>query len=701
MTYPVNRNLIVPYKHVTLKSQFGQKAQNKQITSLSYPPSIQLNLATQTKIIQGQDLGKIFNKTRETLEKIAYDLNKPDIQNVITKIKANVDNYIMTRNPVELRDAEESLKKLETDFSKAFKDPSDELGYHKDLEGVDKSLSDFCKKLRRLALARRIETYYNISGKSTKESNSNIEIKAGGESRVTVTKPIESELIFRQSRELHDIESTEKDDLINESKQQLPKFFTDAMPKLIRSFFPRSEEGRLMPRQDGLKEACLLHFTLLKNFEPELYELTFKLAKELSQGSISNKEKPIMLIPFAAYQGEERLATEMLPALARQKIDLSKCPIYIFINGQSPAAISKLATNVQEASSSLSLRTNIIEGVPEKWGMGLKSIPVNTAIMAEVLSTRLNEDDSDIPIVLFDSDILGFKNDNALSDRKAISDSGTAIFTGLYQNDSTTMINSNVNYFLIDRLAHRQFSLVISNYDMKTEEQSTDAQKKEQMMPDVLGGNSMYSTILYCLFGGIKSHSVNEDQDFSNLVVGQTYKIFEIENKTDAEKNNLFHDATEHDYVVCDGGAITRTVDKNLPITMMFQTHDHNSSSSNIRLNAIDAEKAQEINSTRIIEEIEIILLNAIARSNQFINNNVNNSNRDAATNEIFARKLEKFSELFNAEIEAALPGEKTTKLKLEPINQDASKIPQIRISFNGQERIFDFDLIKEKYKEG
>jgi len=235
MTYPINRNRIVPYKHVALKSQFGQKAQNKQITSLSYPPSIQLNLATQTKIIQGQDLGKIFNKTRETLEKIAYDLNKPDIQNVITKIKANVDNYIMTRNPVELRDAEESLKKLETDFSKAFKDPSDELGYHKDLEGVDKSLSDFCKKLRRLALARRIETYYNISGKSTKESNSNIEIKAGGESRVTVTKPIESELIFRQSRELHDIESTEKDDLINESKQQLPKFFTDAMPKFYTS----------------------------------------------------------------------------------------------------------------------------------------------------------------------------------------------------------------------------------------------------------------------------------------------------------------------------------------------------------------------------------------------------------------------------------------------------------------------------------
>lgn len=202
----------------------------------------------------------------------------------------------------------------------------------------------------------------------------------------------------------------------------------DDLQTLVKTCFPiggnlQDMTLSLKPRTKGFKHALRLYFNNLKNHEPENYDFCLQAAQNISQQKKVNGEVQAF-INTAVYQDETNL-THYLEELSAQDFDKSKCPIYLFINGDNQEKIlervkdvEKFMTLQSEVKSLLGeqfkkedeLDIKVVATQLDHYRHGLKTIPLNVALMDIALGDRLA--DKDIAAIYLDADIQKFSGEN-------------------------------------------------------------------------------------------------------------------------------------------------------------------------------------------------------------------------------------------------------------------------------------------------
>lgn len=655
---------------------------------------------------------KVIHSALATIDQLAYDLEGSVGKDFFTELKT----LVQRAQPLELQKAESELKKLETTFSANFKDPSEELALNQDLTGCSPQLEKFTCYLRKLALARRLETYYALPQNTVSQQVQELVIDSTNYGKpvsyplARVSGRLDTSQIFHQSENLFGIShGLSKKDKLVESESKRQSLFKDNMPRLVRSSFPIDEAGVLTSRDQGLMAATIIHLALMKNFEPEAYNLALQLGSSIAKQSSYKGSKPLMLLPIAAHHSEDYIASHLLPALSHQDIELSRCPIFLFVNGNDPDKIAQILSDIDsfKANDNSGLDINVIVAEPSQWGMGLKSIPLNVGIITQLINGNFAINDADIPIILFDSDVIKLANNHSLQERSSLINEGKAIYTGRFTNSSEMLLAANVNYLILNRLEELIFQSGLVKADVA---EAGIAKDIEDPITNygVMGGNGMYSMMLFTLFNGIKPYAVHEDVESSHVIISQTAKAFGVTSKSDGVAKGIFTDRTETDKVTCDGGSIIRTVDANLPIIQQFDSHSHNAKKAGFGLTPIDHSEPSLVNTERLRQELEFASIKILNNSLYFIQRYTgkektpDNESWRPEVNSIFTRKIQALETALN-ELLTGLPesihfdsASTRPQIKLEVQFKSDNQVPDIAITMDGKTSIANLEAFKD-----
>ncbi len=376
---------------------------------------------------------------------------------------------------------------------------------------------------------------------------------------------------------------------------------------LTRKLLVTDDEGKFKPRNTGLF-AALRHFSdTLKASQATLFKACDQAADELL------KQRPFATIPqqvycIAAHQSEEHLVN-LIDRIAGQSITKHNASVFIFLNGDNPA--QKLEELKEKAKQHPNLDLRIISAsIPKgSWRMGLKSLGTNIAMLT--LSKALQgKEHADITLAFGDADILRYSSPDHLMNQIQQISSGGLIHEGPYKDDFPSLFLSHINIGIAGMFWKALGAVCDSQPQIKKDEVS-----KHPPSYVLVGGNSACSMILAALTGGVPAHPLY----FEDVAIGNATKEL-LKGSHQIETHQQFIDrgagpsveAATANYIVTDGGALIRTMQRNLPVTQAFGSHDPK---LNGKLTPLDFNEQTVLNEQRLVEDVAAMLEQQLVRT--------------------------------------------------------------------------------------
>lgn len=373
--------------------------------------------------------------------------------------------------------------------------------------------------------------------------------------------------------------------------------------KLVKRFFEFDKASNsLKPRSSGLKLALKIYLDQLKTFQPYLYEICLQAAHKINEQN-PERANPQAICTISVHQSETKLP-KLLQELEAQDFDKTKCPIYLFVNGNDQAMINTRLNEIEEfkkANPDLDLR--VIAAELDDWRYGLKCIPLITALMSLALRPCW-DNDQDIATILFDADIERFHTKHTIKTHIAEIHSGKIISSG---GGQITLPGEHMAYYIMN-LIRKSWDIILAiNQGFAFDKVFENFMTKGL---NCSGGNSALSTIMLVLGCGTAAHSCNEDTDLGYRTSSNIIRAFEPEirnlarigladalNDIDPENNDLVTEKRkqcmsanfyqriipvfsspinyEVKSVFYDSGAMFRAIETCRPLTDMWDNHDY------------------------------------------------------------------------------------------------------------------------------
>lgn len=523
-------------------------------------------------------------------------------------------------------------------------------------------------------------------------------------------------------------------EIISIEKQQHRNTLATSHNSLFRQFIP-ANNNQLQGQRTGFRQAALLYFSQLKTYQPYLYELCFRIASACFSALANtphNDAQPASAIStVSAWQDETRLVSGLLTEYQKQQVrHPAQFPLFVFINGNDPDKLAARTAEVQayltQQSPQNSLPIYAFSAQLNGWRMGLKCLPVIVGLMHRLLITsRLpanKRDDSDIAVNVFDADILAIRDHQNLQRKADNITAGMLNNHGSYHDDENLLAEQNSHYLLIAKLHKSIFKHLINRALI----QKQSLQKQSLTLTDIAslplklhacGANASWSALVYLLLGGMKAFSHNEVLDFVRLLSRSCEQAFDCHSPLQAQHQNLawFPSSTTksaapeqnkeptqdkaENSVLCDGGAVSRSVQSGVPIIEQFNVLAHDRTHL-YQLTPMDNNPDNPSNIRRIQQEIGFILAKYLGINDWIVKQHVNHTDQtpwqETTLTTLLAQQLSQLAHSFNTllqpisanvTLQLIAPGSDLSVRKHKKNNVDThpnlAVIPAIHMTFN------------------
>lgn len=445
---------------------------------------------------------------------------------------------------------------------------------------------EIIKTVRNISYKCKAFKYYNLPASKPAEVTLSKDTNIENQYSFPVHKfsePLDTKSIYSQSENFcisHEEGPFNKNNLYQLIKEQFPFEEVDGQIKLL-------------PRKHGLKNNLRMFFNNLKNYEPALYNYCLSAAKTLSKPGLENPPEAFTCI--TAHQSEEGLPHMMSLIKEQSLTQKDNSPVFLFINGNDQNLIDKRLLELEEfkkENPELDLRV-VTAQLPE-WRYGAKSISLVTSLMSLQLAGAIS--DKELTCLLFDGDLLGYENNQVMEVKNKVIQDGSVIECSGVKEDQGAMKSRNINFYLLDRINSLN---LFPNFSMLKTLGMKIKHEPQKLFFQAPGGNMSLSTILLTMFGGFSSYlKLWEDHDLSEKCSANLLNALSL----DSLQGNNHSQYTRGHAVICDGGAIDRTVLlRRLLCKDKFETHDGKEGNCT----AVDTSQPNLICTKRIQEEIE------------------------------------------------------------------------------------------------
>jgi|GEM_PF-5555551 len=470
-------------------------------------------------------------------------------------------------------------------------------------------------------------------------------------------------------------------EIISIEKQQHRNTLAISHNSLFRQFIP-ANNNQLQGQRSGFRQAALLYFSQLKTYQPYLYQLCFRIASACFSALANtphNSAQPASAIStVSAWQDETRLVSGLLTEYQKQQVrHPAQFPLFVFINGNDP---DKLATRTAEVQAYLaqqspknSLPIYALSAQLNGWRMGLKCLPVIVGLMHRLLvASRLPADyrnDSDVAVNVFDADILAIRDHQNLQRKADNITAGMLNNHGSYHDDENLLAEQNNHYLLIAKLHKSIFKHLINRALLQKQALTLTDIASLPLKLHACGANASWSALAYLLLGGMKAFSHNEVLDFVRLLSRSCEQAYDCHSPLQAQYQNLAwlpssatksaapeqnkeptQDKAENS-VLCDGGAVSRSVQSGVPIIEQFNVLAHDRTHL-YQLTPMDNTPDNPNNISRIQQEIGFILAKYLGFNDWVVKQHVNHTDQTpwqkAPLNTLLAQQLSQLAHSFN-----------------------------------------------------
>lgn len=489
---------------------------------------------------------------------------------------------------------------------------------------------------------------------------------------------IDAKHIIRTSEVIHGFgHCANLAEIISIEKQQHRNTLATSHNSLFRQFIP-ANNNQLQGQRAGFRQAALLYFSQLKTYQPYLYELCYRIASAcfsaLANTPYNSAQPASAISTVSAWQDETRLVSGLLTEYQKQQVlHPAQFPLFVFINGNDPDKLAARAAEVQaylaQQSPQNSLPIYAFSAQLNGWRMGLKCLPVIVGLMHRLLvASRLpanNRNDSDVAVNVFDADILAIQDHQNLQRKADNITAGMLNNHGSYHDDENLLAEQNSHYLLIAKLHKSIFKHLINRALLQKQalEQQTLTLTDIASLPLKLhacGANASWSALAYLLLGGMKAFSHNEVLDFVRLLSRSCEQTFDCHSPLQAQHQNLawFPSSTAtsagatKNSVLCDGGAVSRSVQSGVPIIEQFNVLAHDRTHL-YQLTPMDNKPSNPSNIKRIQQEIGFILAKYLGFNDWVVKQHVNHTEQtpwqEAPLTTLLEQQLSQLAHSFNA----------------------------------------------------
>ncbi len=400
-----------------------------------------------------------------------------------------------------------------------------------------------------------------------------------------IYEKLDTQKMINDSHRLYQVPLTASNKQIGEGEYSHNLIKPHLLDPVIKENFPTSlrltsPEWKLAERKSGLRKALLNHLTIMKNHEPEMYDFCLDVARKLNaQRSI--KDRPEVIIPICVHQDEIGYCRELLNSLMLQRgVNLKNIHIYFFVNGNDQEKIRNVATQLTyDAAKMCNLtpgdfpRISVIAAPINVWRFGLKSIPLNIAMMQLMLSEVLNKSDADIPVIFLDADLLHVPP-ILVKERIDAIKKGCLITGGGFGFPSLSKeASSHINFELLKHIKLILGKMDLNAVDLKR--LGAKPKKVESSLVDEFnmpGANSCASLMALAYSGAIKPYSFCEEDEWQKPIIDLFTNVFKIKDIKKAFKHGLFSDSDED--VMTDGGEYLRILKQGLSVENLYLSHE-------------------------------------------------------------------------------------------------------------------------------
>lgn len=557
-----------------------------------------------------------------------------------------------------------------------------------------------------------------------KQLNSNTLFQDQRGQLIQINDIIDAKHIIRTSEVVHGFgHCANLEAIIQQEKQQHPKTLAASHNALFTQFIPANHH-KLQANRTGFRQSAQLYFSQLKTHQPYLYWLCFHIASTFVQSTHISHEQCHTGEPtpetftargvstVCAWQDETRLVSGFLKAYQQQQVNNpSQFPVLIFINGQDQAKLAARMAEIQAFLTAQPKHTCLpvlaFSAQLNGWRMGLKCLPVIVGLMHQYLLYP-NRDD-DFAMNIFDADILKITDSHNLQRKADNVQRGVLNNQGNYHDDESLLAAQNQHYLLIAQLHKSMFRHLIGRATLQQHTLPLHSAATLPLKLYACGANASWSAMAYQLLGGMKAFSHNEVLDFTRLLSRSCEQVFNCHGPLDAKQKNLawFPSSRTNkttpnkaeNSVLCDGGAVSRSVQSGVPIIEQFNVLAHNRTHL-YQLTAMDNTPYTPDNPDnikRIQQEIGFILAKFLGFNDWVVKQHVNHATQtpwqDATLTALLAQQLSQLAHNFNTllqpinanvTLQLVAPGsDATVRKNNQDTHPNLTNIPAIHITFN------------------
>jgi len=569
-----------------------------------------------------------------------------------------------------------------------------------------------------------------------------------------VNNIIDAKHIIRTSEVVHGFgRCANLAEIISIEKQQHRNTLAISHNSLFRQFIPANNNNQLQGQRTGFRQAALLYFSQLKTYQPYLYELCFRIASACFSALANtphNSAQPAGAIStVSAWQDETRLVSGLLTEYQKQQVrHPAQFPLFVFINGNDPNKLAARTAEVQaylaQQSPKNSLPIYAFSAQLNGWRMGLKCLPVIVGLMHRLLvASRLpanKRNGSDVAVNVFDSDILAIREHQNLQRKADNITAGMLNNHGSYHDDENLLAEQNSHYLLIAKLHKSIFKHLINRALLQKQALTLTDIASLPLKLHACGANASWSALAYLLLGGMKAFSHNEVLDFVRLLSRSCEQAFDCHSPRQAQHQNLAwfpssstkntgaeenkeptknaapaQDKAENS-VLCDGGAVSRSVQSGVPIIEQFNVLAHDRTHL-YQLTPMDNNPDNPNNIKRIQQEIGFILAKYLGFNDWVVKQHVNHTDQtpwqETTLTTLLAQQLSQLAHSFNTllqpisanvTLQLIAPGSGLSVRKHKKNNVDThpnlAVIPAIHMTFNHPRHTSEQQIVLAEYQQ-